>query len=147
MDRTVLKGYRSTRKTELISLIYLIIYIFKGKLPWSNIKDDNQINEVNGIKNKQKKTKIKDLFEGIPAEFYMVYTEIQRLNYNEIPKYEEYKEIINNLLISKGGNINEKFCWEPKIEELKKKLRNEIIDDEYKKKYFKLFKGYLFKDK
>lgn len=32
LDRTVLNGYRSTRKTELISLIYLIIYIFKGKL-------------------------------------------------------------------------------------------------------------------
>ena len=77
----------------------------------------------------------------------MVYTEIQRLNYNEIPKYEEYREIINNLLISKGGNINEKFSWEPKIEGFKKKLQNNIKDDEYRKKYFKLFKGYLFKDK
>ena len=92
MDRTVLKGYRSTRKTELISLVYLIIYIFKGKLPWSNIKDDNQINEINGIKNKQKKPKIKDLFKGIPPEFYMVYTEIQRLNYNEIRNMKNTKK-------------------------------------------------------
>lgn len=75
------------------------------------------------LKINKKKTNIKDLFEGKPAEFYMVYTEIQRLNYNEIPKYEEYKEIINNLLITKGRNINEKFCWEPKIEELKKNYK------------------------
>lgn len=50
----------------------------------------------------------------------MIYTPIQRLNYNKKPKYEVHKEIINNLLISKGGNINAKFCCEPKIEVYKK---------------------------
>ena len=76
----------------------------------------------------------------------MIYTEIERLNYNEMPKYEEYKKIITNLLISKGGNINVKFCWEPKIEEIKKNIKSNSIKNEEKEKYYKLFKGFHFKD-
>lgn len=118
LDKSVLDGYRQCRKTDLISLIYLIIEMFKGDLPWSEISTKKISEKIKDIKNIHKNLKIIDLFSEIPPEFYMIYNELQKLKFEDEPEYDKYERIILDLLIRNGGNIGEKFCWEPKIEQI-----------------------------
>lgn len=66
-----------------------------------------------------------ELFSEVPSEFYMIYNELQKLNFGDKPEYDKYENIILDLLLRNGGNIGEKFCWEPKIEQIIEKNKNE----------------------
>ena len=116
LDKSVLDGYRQCRKTDLISLIYLIIEMIKGDLPWTEFSRKNISEDIKDIKKIHKNLKIMELFSEIPSEFYMIYSELQKLRFEDEPEYDKYETIILDLLLRNGGNIGEKFCWEPKIE-------------------------------
>lgn len=125
LDKSVLDGYRQSRKTDLISLIYLIIEMFKGELPWSEISTKKISEKIKDIKKIHKNIKSMELFSEVPSEFYMIYNELQKLNFGDKPEYDKYENIILDLLLRNGGNIGEKFCWEPKIEQIIEKNKNE----------------------
>lgn len=141
LDKSVLDGYRQCRKTDLISLIYLIIEMFKGDLPWSEISKKELSEEIKDIKNIHKNIKIMELFSEIPSEFYMIYNELQKLNFDDEPEYDKYEKIILDLLLRNGGNIGEKFCWEPKIEQIIEKNKNAKATFEEIQNIYLLFGG------
>ena len=142
LDKSVLEGFRPCRKTDIISLIYLVIEMFKGDLPWKKSYQENLSEELAYIKKIHKNIKIIDLFEKIPCEFYTIYTEVQKLNFSDEPDYDRYENIVLNLLLKSGGKINEKFCWEPKIEETIEKIKNKKASEGDIKNFYLLFKGF-----
>lgn len=144
LDKSVLKYFRTSRKTDIISLLYLVVFMFKGSLPWSSIPSDDLSEKIKKVKSLNKRTKIIELFQDIPLEYYTIYTEVQKLKYEEKPRYSDYYNLVDKLLIKLGGNINEKFCWEPKIEELVNKIENKQNNEEELKKIKNLFEGYPF---
>ena len=82
-----------------------------------------------------------ELFSEIPSEFYMIYNELQKLNFEDEPEYDKYEKIILDLLLRNGGNIGEKFCWEPKIEQIIEKNKNAKATFEEIQNIYLLFGG------
>ena len=142
LDNSVLEGYRPCRKTDIISLIHIIIEMFKGELPWIKSSHENVSDELRYIRKIHKNIKILDLFEQIPSEFYTIYTEVQKLNFSDEPNYDKYEKLVLNLLLKSGGKIDEKYCWEPKIEETIEKFKNTKASDEEHKNINILFQGF-----
>ena len=94
----VVKGIESNRRDDLISLGYVLIFLYKGELPWKI--DGRNFNkklllEMSHMKETNNDNK---LFEGLPKEFkeYILYT--QKLKFEEDPDYEYMKGLFKNKL-------------------------------------------------
>lgn len=142
LDRSVLDGYRPSRKTDIISLVYLIIEMFKGELPWSLLSSKKFSEKVKEIKRIHKNTKVIDLFNNIPCEFYTIYNELQKLMHGDKPDYLKYENLVMNLFLKNGGKVGEKFCWEPEIEKIFSNIKNKLASNEEVQKIHNLFKGF-----
>jgi len=57
-------NYQNSRRDDLESLIYTLIYLIKGNLPWKSTINRESFDE---ILNKKINTKISDLCQGLPS--------------------------------------------------------------------------------
>lgn len=57
-------NYQNSRRDDLESLIYTLIYLIKGNLPWKSTINREFFDE---ILNKKINTKISDLCQGLPS--------------------------------------------------------------------------------
>ena len=89
MSKNVNNGNECSRRDDLISLGYTIIYLAKGKLPWQGIKinkNNKKKYEILGdIKNN---LKISELCENLPKCIVKYITYCYKLNFEEKPDYK-----------------------------------------------------------
>ena len=97
------------------SFIYIILYFFKMKLPWMDIKTKNHSEKKAKIIEIHQKINAKNMFEGIPYQFYFIYKDIKELKLMEMPNYELYLKILKELILINKFDENMDFCWEKKI--------------------------------
>ncbi|OHT03147.1 Casein kinase I isoform delta-A [Tritrichomonas foetus] len=100
-----LKGYEQSRRDDLESLAYMLIYFLRGNLPWI------------GISNLKKIAKIKSditpeiLCRNCPNEFCMFLKAVRSLKFTEEPKYSEYRKWFRDLFIKNDFFYDGKFDW------------------------------------
>lgn len=91
-------GIELSRRDDMESLGYMLIYLIKGSLPWQKINgNDNGIgNDKDNINRhekykligeKKKSTKIKDLCDGLPMCFNKYFEHILSLTFTQKPDY------------------------------------------------------------
>lgn len=95
------EGKSVSRRDDLISLMYVIVYLAKGKLPWQGIKAENDEELKEKIKERKKNIIKEELFEGLPDKWLTAYEDIINLKYDQNPLYSFYI-----LLFSNFENIN-----------------------------------------
>ena len=107
-----LKGKEQSRRDDLISLGYVLIFLFKKKLPW-NLDAHNYNNDKYKELIKIKKTNANgNLFINIPEELkqYIDYT--KNLKFEQDPDYEYLKSLLYKILVRKNIDIkNIFFSW------------------------------------
>jgi serine/threonine protein kinase len=92
----VLNGFEASRRDDLLSLGYVLIYCLKGTLPWQNIEEDNKEIKYEKIK-ELKKIQIVELCKELPYEFLSYIDYCGRLSYDENPNYSYIKGLFINL--------------------------------------------------
>ena len=84
-------GIEQSRRDDLESIGYLLIFFLKGKLPWMGLKKNNNNNEKNKYeKIMEKKLSIPTeiLCYGIPEEFSMYLSYCKNLKFEDKPDYD-----------------------------------------------------------
>ena len=123
-------GNEVSRRDDIESLGYNIIYFMKGKLPWSHIGDNHYI--------RQKKIDISmdELCEGLPEEFKKYIEYSRKLKFEQEPDYTYLSELLKKVAEKNGIDIDKaKYDWViKKEEELKKKEGKENDKDKVDKK-------------
>ena len=105
--------HRSTsRRDDLISIGYVLVYFFKGELPWSGLCPGGTIQEKKAAILKLKEDiSIEDLTAGMPEEFTTYLNYCTNLKFEEDPDFK----YMNNLFeeCKKKNNIFGKptLCW------------------------------------
>ena len=95
-------GLEQSRRDDLMSIGYLLIYLLKGALPWEGInesdkdKDKKKINELLVQKKIQMPNDI--LCSGLPNEFLHYLNYCKNLKFEERPDYEFLKGLFGKLL-------------------------------------------------
>ena len=79
--------YTQSRKDDLISIGYLLVYLWKGSLPWSNAKSKKQINYMKST------ISIKKLCSGLSEKFILFFEYVNGLNFEETPNYEYLRSL------------------------------------------------------
>lgn len=104
-------GIEYSRRDDLISIGYILIYFFKGKLPWQNISC-NDINQKTEIIKNIKKTEFINLIKSMPFEFIIYFNYCNKLKYDEKPNYKYLKNLFKNLLeLQEQERKSSKFEW------------------------------------
>jgi serine/threonine protein kinase len=87
-------GLTPSRRDDLESLVYAIVYLVKGCLPWQGIiVQPDQIHEDEVLKVKQATT-VKALCKGLPQPFVEFAGHIRRLGFRNKPDYKYLRSIL-----------------------------------------------------
>ena len=107
-----LKGGEQSRKDDLISAGYMIIYFMRKKLPWQYIKGQNSTDKYVKIYRMKKEIKPEQLCSDLPKQMteYMRY--VQHLTFEQDPDYKYLKNLFKSIL--RALNLNSEkliFSW------------------------------------
>jgi casein kinase 1 len=105
-----------SRKSDLESIFYMIIYLYKGKLPWMNerVKKLEKTEKYKLIQKLKEETPLTRLTNGLPQEFLDAFKYIQELDFYDKPSYSSLKNMFIKLYIKDFGKTG--FNLIPKIE-------------------------------
>ena len=78
-------SFEQGRKDDLESLGYILVYLFKGKLPWQVIKHKDKQQRYKLIGEKKKEMKEEDICSSMPKEFSIFLKYVRNLDFDEKP--------------------------------------------------------------
>jgi serine/threonine protein kinase len=91
-----LQGYEQSRRDDLESAGYVLMFFLRGNLPWQNIKIKGKKDKYAKICNKKKEVSSKELCKNFPSEFAEILDYFKTLGYTEDPDYEMcWKKMVN----------------------------------------------------
>ena len=102
-----LGGVEQSRRDDLESIAYVLVYLVKGSLPWQGLPIKKKEDRYKKIHDKKKMILPEQLCMGLPPQFqeFVVYT--KGLEYAEEPKYGYLKELMKSVLFA----MNETFDY------------------------------------
>ena len=106
-----LRGAEQSRKDDLESLFYVILFFFKGNVPWQNLKIKSRNERFNKINEIKKKINYKILCKDLPNEFYEFGNYIKHLNFEDNPDYNYMKKLFYLILSNLSFENDDKFSW------------------------------------
>ena len=107
------QGLEQSRRDDLESLFYIIIYFLKGELPWQGVKYKTKSEKYNLIFEMKKKSTEKGgaLCDSLPPEFQTIMDYILGLEFTEKPNYSMIIKIIE-MIMAKSNYYNDlQFDW------------------------------------
>ena len=124
VSRYAIRGYESSRRDDLESFGYMLIYLAKGGYtPWMKYKKGNiNVNFLEKIITKiRMEMTDENLCKGLPDEFvhYMKY--VKQLGFEQEPNYEYLNSLFVSILSKNAINKNLTFFWikqKPKKKEI-----------------------------
>ena len=121
------KGYEISRRDDLESFGYMLIYLAKGGVtPWSHNQYLEDRNEA--IKNIMKmKLEITDesLCKGLPNEFIHYLKYVKKLDFEQEPDYQYLKGLFTSILSKNETTKNLTFFW---IKQNTQKKRKQVFE-------------------
>ena len=100
------KQKEQSRKDDLESIAYILVYLYKARLPWMGIKNKDKKEKYRLIGEKKDKTKVEELCSGMPKEFVVFLKYVKNLDFNEKPHYSALKKMFMNLYKSRNYKNN-----------------------------------------
>ena len=139
-------GIRQSRRDDLESMIYILIYFLKGKLPWQDVKAKNKEERYKLIQDKKSQVTIESLCKNIPSEFDFLLKYVKSLDFTEKPDYTKFYKvfhnIINNLSIEQIEEKNYNYIWEKILVDFINKYEQEKDTKTLDEIQNIIFKGY-----
>jgi casein kinase I family protein HRR25 len=128
-------GIEQSRRDDLESLAYSLIYFSNGFLPWQGFRVKNKEEKYKRILEKKINMKVEEICKDLPNEFITFLQYVRSLQYEEKPDYDYLRKLIE-VMAEKNDIIwdfNFDFC--EKLDKWEKMKKNEILTK--KKMYIK----------
>ncbi|KAL4649272.1 hypothetical protein ACB092_01G003600 [Castanea dentata] len=109
-SRNTHRGIQQSRRDDLESLGYVLIYFLKGSLPWQ-IKAATQKNKLEKVREIKDSTSIEDLCHGCPIEFACYFHYCCSLHFDTKPDYGYLKRMFRSLFSREGLKMDYVFDW------------------------------------
>ncbi|XP_059086697.1 casein kinase I-like [Tigriopus californicus] len=105
-------GKAQSRRDDLESIGYVLIYFAKGKLPWQGIKTNNLKEKYKKIRDAKMKFPLHVLCDGLPKQFQSFMSYVKKLGFSETPDYEFLKDLFHELYEECGFSYDDSsFDW------------------------------------
>lgn len=100
-----------SRRDDLESLGYVLMYFNRGSLPWQGLKANTKRQKYERISEKKISTTLEDLCRGYPAEFIAYLTYCRELRFDEDPDYVYLRSLLRVLFHRQGFSYDYVFDW------------------------------------
>ena len=115
-----LKKLEQSRRDDLESLGYVLIFLLKGELPWQHIIVKTKEERNQKILEKKLEISSSKLCENLPFEFERFIDYTKNLEYTQTPDYDYLRDLLMNVMKNNNLIYNYIFDWTTK-EEIKKR--------------------------
>lgn len=105
------QGIEQSRRDDLESLGYVLMYFNRGTLPWQGLKADNKTQKYEKIREKKLSTSIDELCQGYPVEFAHYINICRNYKFDESPDYDALRGLIKCLFRNSGYSYDYVFDW------------------------------------
>ncbi|CAL9050536.1 casein kinase 1-like protein 2 isoform X2 [Musa acuminata AAA Group] len=104
-------GIEQSRRDDLESLGYVLMYFLRGSLPWQGLKAGTKKQKYEKISEKKVATSIEALCRGYPSEFASYFHYCRSLRFEDKPDYGYLKRLFRDLFIREGFQFDYVFDW------------------------------------
>ena len=106
-----LSGCEQSRRDDLESIGYIIMYFIRGSLPWQGLKINKKEDRYKKICEKKRETSAKDLCSGFPEEFETFVSYTRGLKFTEVPNYNFLRNLLKSIIKKSGSSIDFYYDW------------------------------------
>ncbi|XP_050363090.1 casein kinase 1-like protein 7 [Argentina anserina] len=104
-------GIEQSRRDDLESLGYVLMYFLRGSLPWQGLKAGTKKQKYDKISEKKMSTPIEVLCRSHPSEFVSYFHYCRSLRFEDKPDYSYLKRLFRDLFIREGYQFDYVFDW------------------------------------
>ncbi|XP_076945300.1 casein kinase 1-like protein 9 isoform X1 [Bidens hawaiensis] len=104
-------GVEQSRRDDLESLGYVLMYFIRGSLPWQGLKAGNKKQKYDRISEKKVLTPVEVLCKSYPSEFISYFHYCRSLRFEDKPDYSYLKRLFRDLFIREGYQFDYIFDW------------------------------------
>ncbi|CAA6672813.1 unnamed protein product [Spirodela intermedia] len=104
-------GIEQSRRDDLESLGFVLMYFLRGSLPWQGLKAGNKKQKYERICEKKVSTSVEALCRGYPMEFTTYFHYCRNLRFEDKPDYPYLKRLFRDLFIREGFQFDYVFDW------------------------------------
>ncbi|KAI8043227.1 hypothetical protein M5D96_004554 [Drosophila gunungcola] len=104
-------GVEQSRRDDMESLCYCVMYFNLGKLPWQGITAANKKQKYEKILAKKSSVTIAELCKGFPSEFALLMTYTRNLRFKDPPDHVYLRQLFGILLRSLNHQYDFIYDW------------------------------------
>ncbi|KAA6398351.1 MAG: putative Tau-tubulin kinase 1 [Streblomastix strix] len=106
-------GFDLGRSDDLISLLYVLIELRTGKLPWTSMKTKNEVCRM------KERYLGKELVSSMPKQFEKIEEHLFTLDFFAEPDYFMIAKLMKEAAVENGLDLKQPFEWEIDMNELR----------------------------
>ena len=125
-----LEAYEQSRRDDLESVGYVLMYFLRGNLPWQGLKVRSKEDRYKKILEKKKETSTQDLCKDFPHEFFEYVDYSRKLEYEENPDYDFLRKRFLDVLKGLKEEMDYIYDWTTKSDLKKRQNKKSIYDSE-----------------
>jgi len=122
-------GIEQSRRDDLESICYVLVYFFRGSLPWQNIKTGCQEEKDERIMHKKLNIAPEVLCKGMPEEFVTLLLYCRNLKFEDEPDYTYMRSLLKELFVRSGYDMDHHFDWDTKCVKNNEKSKSHLCKD------------------
>lgn len=100
-----------SRRDDLESLGYILVYFCKGQLPWQGIRARTKKEKYDKIMEKKMTTPADALCRGLHQEFAIYLNYVRSLRFDDKPDYSYLRKLFRDLFVREGFQYDYVFDW------------------------------------
>jgi len=104
-------GIEQSRRDDLESLCYVLMYFIRGSLPWQGLKANTKKQKYERIMDRKMSTSTEQLCKGYATEFRSYFEYCRSLRFEDRPDYAYLKRLFKELFYRKGFQYDNMFDW------------------------------------
>jgi len=104
-------GIEQSRRDDMESLGYVLMYFNRSTLPWQGLKAATKRQKYEKISEKKMSTAVEVLCKGFPAEFAMYLNYCRGLRFDEAPDYMYLRQLFRILFRTLNHQYDYTFDW------------------------------------
>ena len=104
-------GISQSRRDDLESLGYVLMYFLRGSLPWQGLRANTKEEKYAKILQKKRTTTIESLCRGFPLEFQLYFNYVRSLQFDERPDYSYVRKIFRNVFLQHNFRNDDMYDW------------------------------------
>jgi casein kinase 1 len=104
-------GIEQSRRDDMVSIGYMLVYFLTGSLPWMNLKAKTREEKYRRIGEKKMETSIEKLCQGLQPEFVEYLQYVSCLRFEDKPDYVYTNQLFRQLFVREGYEMDYAYDW------------------------------------